>query len=314
MGAYAPMNERVRINDAEGICLVRDNLLVVFFGQRPFADMVEGAAYCVERYLDMVPTTLLRWSIIGMTSSTHKPLTDGDLARCRSMLTAKVAKQKDVHFRLMGPDKYGPDFRLVVLGVRNPRKAGFQNQTNVVEMRFPRQLLATIGEDAFVATVTELFGKLPCDSGYASVALCYGKESRYDKAAAYIAPLAMRSHGFDVPNTLWTATRLGKRCRGARWLTMLSTALLDELGGRDALRDTLLDSVEMTGVPNGMLLRAGRTPEIGDVNRNETTPALASVARAIEPVTYFGDNSLLALFGHDEERVRRWERRFWAQS
>jgi hypothetical protein len=95
---------------------------------------------------------------------------------------------------------------------------------------------------------------------------------------------------------------------------MLSTALIDELGGIDSLRDKLLDGVEIINRTHGVLLRAGRTPEIGDVNRNQTTPLLASVAHAIEAVTYFGDNSLLPFFGNDAARRDRWERRFWWQS
>jgi len=305
------MNEHVRINDTDGTCLVRDNLMIVFFGQRPFADMVEGAARCVDRFLEMTPAKQLKWSIIGTTSSSHKPLTDRDLARCQSMLVPKIAKQKDIYFRLMGPEKYGPDFGVMIYGERNPRKVGLRDQANVIEMTFPRALLGTIGEDAFVATVRDLFEKLPCDSGYASVALCFGKESRCDRAGTHIAPLAMRSHGFDVPNTLWTSTRVGKRSRGARWLTLLSMELVNELGGRDALHDKLADGVDVMSGRRGVLLRAGQTPEIGDVNRNEMTPLLSSVAHAIEPVTDFADTSLLPLFGNSANKLNRWHRRFW---
>ena len=158
--------------------------------------------------------------------------------------------------------------------------------------------------------VTELFEKLPCDSGYASVALCFGNESQLDKAGAWMTPLAFRSHGYDIPYNLATACSLGKLCRGARWLTILSHELLGRIGDIDSLREQLADGVEIIQCSHGVLLRAGRTPEIGDVNRKRTTPLLASVAHAIEAVTYFGDSSLRPLFG-DAERQDRWERRFW---
>jgi len=305
------MNENLRFHDTNGNCLARDNIVIAFFRKCPFADMVEGAKYCVDQYLQMIPTDVLHWSVIGASADTYKPLTEKSLARCRSMLTAVKARQKNIHFRLLGHEKYGPDYGVVLDGNKIPSNEGFLDQTNVIEMRFPREFLNENSEDAFVAIVTDLFENMPCDSGYASVSLCFGKESRYAEAGAQITPLALRSHGFDIPNNLSTGGFLGNHCRGARWLTMLSNELINELGGNDSLTEKLLDGVEIINTTHGVVLRAGRSPEIGDVNRNQTTPLLASVAHAIEAVTYFGDPSLRPLFGHDAEKQNRWERRFW---
>lgn len=305
------MNNNLWFHDTDGSCLARDNIVIAFFRKCPFADMVDGAKYCVDQYLQMIPNDVLQWSIIGPSAGTHKPLTDKSLTRCLSMLTVATAKKKDVHFRLLGPEKYGSDYGLILDGMKMPSNEGFLDQTNMIEMRFPREYLNEMGEDAFVAKVTDLFEKLPCDSGYASVSLCFGKESRLGKTGGYIIPLALRSHGFDIPKNLSTGTSLGDRCRGARWLTMLSDELIDELGGSDLLNKKLLDGVEIISTTHGILLRAGRSPEIGDVNRNQMTPLVASVAHAIEPVTYFGDASVRPLFGGDKEKQLRWERRFW---
>jgi hypothetical protein len=307
------MDERVGLSDAAGDCIARTNLQITFFAKRPFAQMVKGAAYCAQWYLRAVPPGTLQWSIIGPTSGTHKPLTEKDVARCLSMLTSTTAKQKDVHFRLMGPAKYGPDYRLVINGYKQPAKRGFLDQSNAIEMRFPREFLLATGHDRFVAIVKDLFEAVSADSGYAAPALCVGKESEIDQAGAYLAPLAMKHHGYDVSTTLYSAAGLGTRSRGARWLTLLSNDLLNELGGTATLRDRLSRGVEITDTTNGIMLRAGQVPELGDTNRNETTPLLASVARVIEPVTQFGDNALLPIFANDPERRDRWERRFWWQ-
>jgi hypothetical protein len=308
------MDEPVELHDAQGDCLARDNLLIAFFGNRPFAEMVKGAVYCVQTYLEMVPVDALQWSIIGTTSGTHKPLNEKGIARCQSMLTTATARQKDIHFRLMGPNKYGPDYSLVVDGNKRPEKEGFLNETNAIEMRFPRDFLLSKGHDAFSAMVKDLFDAFGGDSGYAAPALCVGKESEIDQAGAYIGPLAMKHHGYDVPTTLNVATRLGQRCRGARWLTLLSSDLVAKLGGEDALKAGLAPGVGVIGGARGVMLRGGQTPEIGNVNRNETTPLVASVARAIEPLTLFGDGALLPIFGRSRERLERWERRFWWQA
>jgi hypothetical protein len=308
------MNEPVALFDAEGDCLARDNLLIVFFGQRPFAEMVKGAAYCVQTFVEMVPPGVLQWAIVGTTSGTHKPLNEKGIARCQSMLTTSTAKQKDIHFRLMGPQMYGPDYRLVLNGYKRPRKEGFLDQTNSIEMRFPREFLLSKGHDAFADIVKDLFEAFGGDSGYAAPALCVGQEPRRDDAGAYIGPLAMKHHGYDVPTTLFVATDLGQRCRGARWLTLLSHDLVARLGGVETLKGRLASGVSVITGARGVMLRAGQTPEIGDINRKETTPLVASVARAIEPVTMFGDYALLPIFGRTRERVDRWERRFWWQA
>jgi len=90
---------------------------------------------------------------------------------------------------------------------------------------------------------------------------------------------------------------------------MLGNNLVDRLGGKAALEAKLAHGVDVVAGKQG-LLRAGQEPEIGDVNRQQSTPLLASVAHAIEPVSYFGDKALIALLGGPDARTR-WERRFW---
>lgn len=308
------MDSPVRIQGKDGDSLVRENLIVAFFGTGPFAKMVDGFARCVDRYLGMVPNEALTWSLIGSTATTLKPASAKDIAKCRGLLTASTAKQKDIHFQLLGTDKWGPDYRLLVGGLKAPSREGFLNQTNGIEMMFPVEFLASFGEDAFVEAVKGMFESMQCDSGHAGVALVPGAPADYTEAGRHIAPLLMRCHGLDIGITEFEVNRLGDRCRGARWLTMLSDKLVDELGGRGALTAKLDKGVTVVPSARGVMLRAGQSPEIGDVNRQQTTPLLASVAQAIEGVTLFNDNALLQFFGRNPEMRDRWERRFWWQT
>jgi len=308
------MDNDLRFTDKDGSCIARSNLVIAFFGKKQFAEIVDGARYCVDQYLKLLPKDALKWSVIGSASGTHKPILEKSIARCRSMLNVASARKKDIHFRLLGPEKYAPDYSLVLNGRKEPSDEGFLDQASVIEMRFPAAYLDEIGEESFVAFVVDLFEQIACDSGYASFSLCYGKESQYAKAGDHIAPLAFRSHGFDIANNLFTSGFLGNHCRGARWLTALSDDLIADLGGVDALNDQVAAGVDLITCAGGTVLRAGRSPEIGDVNRNAMTPLVESVAHAIEEVTYFGDKSLLPLFGQDLEKLDRWERRFWIHS
>jgi TseV toxin immunity protein TsiV len=299
--------------DDDGVCLARDNLRLSFFAKRPFSEVVEAAAYCFERYLQIVPEDALKWALIGGTADTHQPLDAKALARCRSLLTVPVAKQKKVHFRVMGPQKWGPDCAFLVTGHQNPETEDHIDETNVVEMIFPREYLASCGEDKFAVAALHLFDQGPWDSGYAAIALRAGPPSREWKARGQMVPVALKSHGYDIADTMMLANTLGRRCRSAAWLTMLSDDLVRKLGGRDALAAKLDPDVSITPARAGLMLRAGDEPEIGDANRNLKTPLLASVAHAIEGVTLFHDVGTQPYFEHQPERRDRWERRFWWQ-
>ena len=299
------------IRGDDGDALVRESLLVAFFAKRPFAEMVEGAAACFDQYLKMIPKEALKWSLIGSTASTHKAAGAKDVARCRALLTVSTARQKDIHFQLMGEEKWCPDYEVMIAGLKQPVKRGFSDQTNGIEFLFPVEYLASYGEDAFVATVAKMADVLRCDSGHAGVALVPGAPSDFSKAAPHMAPRLFRSHGLDIGQTTFVYNSLGNRSRGAHWLTMLSSALVDELGGLAQVQGKLADGVEVVSGAHGVLLRAGQRPEIGDVNRQQTTPLLASVAHAIEGVTRFNERGMLQFFGNDPEKLRRWERRHW---
>ncbi|MCI0560593.1 MAG: DUF3396 domain-containing protein [Nitrososphaera sp.] len=304
------MTEELRIQNSSGEILARENFILAFFGNRPFAEMAEGTREVLTCWLKLIPETAIQWAVVGKSAVKYKNVTPKLLDRCLAMLDSDVAMKNDVYFRIMGPQPYGPDYRALISGYIKPKKVGFANETNLIEFLFPLEFCTEWGEDHFVEMAASMFDALVCDSGYAGPALHYGIRGEYDSAREFIAPLALRHHGYDVPNNPGTAVFMGRRSRGARWLTMLSAAFVDELGGPN-LKARVADGVEIRELAKGILLRAGSKPEIGDVNRNELTPLLVSVAHAIEGVTYFHDNSVLPIFSNNKEQRDRWERRFW---
>jgi len=305
------MTKKMRIHNSDGDILARDNFVIVFFGKRPFFEMADGASETFEHWLKLVPKDMLNWAIIGKNTTKYTKVTPKALDRCRAMLKKETAKKKDIYFELMGTQPYGPDYRAILKGYIQPKQLAFADETNLIEFIFPREFCADYGEDRFVELVAELFDVLSCDSGYAAPALHYGVRGNYDKAGEFITPLALHHHGFDVPNNVSTAVSMGEKCRGARWLTMLSHKMTDQLGGVNHLESLFAEGVEVKKLSQGILIRAGSEPEIGDINKRQLTPLLSSVAHAIEDITYFHDNSLLPIFDHNEEKRDRWERRFW---
>ena len=150
---------------------------------------------------------------------------------------------------------------------------------------------------------------LPYSSGYASPALSFIAESKLPAAGKVIVPAAFRHPGYDVHDNQDTRGFIGGRVIGARWLTFLGPELVKQLGGKKALA-AALPGVTVVPAGHGVMLRAGTEPELGDSNRRIDTPLLRSVARMLEPVTFFENTQLKGLFGGDLDRLDRWERRF----
>jgi hypothetical protein len=304
-------NQKMRVTARNGDILARDSFVVAFFGCRPFSEIAGAARKLVEQWLTLVPADALRWAIVGKSSTKFVKWTPQSRQRCFDLLDKDVTTKKDIYFRIVGPQTAGPDYMALVKGFVKPRKLVLADQTNLVQFLFPAEFLSQFGADRVADLVASMFMDLPCDSGYAAPALHFGINGEYDKAAAFIAPLALQHHGFDVPANASTAVSMGRKCRGARWLTALSTAMVEQIGGIEQLKKRIARGVQIREMPQGVLIRAGDTPEIGAVNKGEKTPLVGSVARAIEPITYFHDNSILPLFDDDEDRRDRWERRFW---
>ena len=304
------MDPKLRVQNPAGYILARDNFVLAGFSKRPFSEIATAAGQAFELWLKLVPEVSIKSALIGTTATRYTKATPNALDRCRAMIKDLPTK-KNVYLEILGPQIQGPDYRLIVNGYVKPSKIAFADQTNLIEFVFPREFCSDYGEDRFVELAVLFFDILAPDSGYAAPALCYGLRGQYAVAGEFITPLAMRHHGYDVPNNVGTAVTMGKKCRGARWLTMLSAEMVDQIGGAACLQTQLAEGTSVLELAKGVLIRAGSKPEMGDNNKRELTPLLSSVAHAIEPVTYFHDNSILPIFGHNEEKRDRWERRFW---
>jgi hypothetical protein len=304
------MNE-FKILDDEGQIIARENLYLAFFREVPFQKMVQGVAEVFEQWLNMVPQETLSWCVLSETQEEYKPFTKARLNRCRKLLTKSIAAKKNVYIDLVGPQPYGADYRFIVAGYKELEKDGYIDETNLVEMRFPTGFLQDYGEKRFTEFATTGFQTLGCDSGLATFGYSAGSDADYSKASPHIIPLAFQHPGFDLAENEFVSSIIGKKCRGARWLTMLSNELIEQIGGKNKLQGLVKQGIDIRTTENGVVLRAGTTPEIGNTNRNVAVPMLSAIAKVIEHVTFFEDNGLLPLLDHDPEKRDRWERRFW---
>jgi len=308
-----PIEEAVwNTKPPRGFVTLRSGVKLAFFLPMPFSSAAPAALETFDRYVVGIPDGALRWSAVGASAGEWRPVAKTTIGRCRSMLTGGgPATRSLTAFTLTDGEEGGaaPGYSIQVVG--GQPSARLPDELGLVQMTFPSSVLAEAVIEKFVAFATHLAEPLPYVSGYGSPALIW---SESDPGASLRAAWgqAVRYAGYDVASNETARLRLGRRVRGARWLTFLGPELLARVGGVGALEATLPEPVTRAPAGHGTSLRAGAAPELGDRNRHEETPLLRAVARVLEPITQFEESMLLRspfAAGHESEFLR-WERRF----
>lgn len=97
--------------------------------------------------------------------------------------------------------------------------------------------------------------------------------------------LLPRYHGFD-PSYDDARYFLKGRVFGAHWLNLLSSELVQKLGGVDAVR-AAVPQAELRPLEHGLLIRSAFRPPVGDVNRQaKDIGCLPDVARLLRPIRF----------------------------
>ncbi|HMA94029.1 MAG TPA: type VI immunity family protein, partial [Polyangiaceae bacterium] len=129
---------------------------------------------------------------------------------------------------------------------------------------------------------------------------------RYAGARAIYAH-ARRYCGFDVGQSVRQLERFCDAIRTVNWLTAAGPELTAKL---EAVRPVGLDASNLITVlrdEHGLLVRAGQTPQIGDVNRLEFPPPYAASDRLLRPIRATQANFLGRW---DERSTEAWLSRF----
>lgn len=124
-----------------------------------------------------------------------------------------------------------------------------------------------------------------------------------------LVPAAMRFSGVEVEAHVGTCLCCKESIKGVSWLTLISSALAERLGGKPTLRAGLGEAIEIHDLPAGLMIQAGSAPGLGDVNAGERLPLYREVHRVLTPIRNLGHWPLGdRAFWQDE--TRRWMSRF----
>ena len=299
--------------DNDGTVYLRDGITVAFFMPTPLEAAAPGIRLALERYLARLVPGTLKWASVGADAEEFRPLTAKAVERCRSMLSNEATRKRDLTaFHLVDGacDGDAPSHGVFLIG--NPTDAQEPLESNLLQFYFPSSVVDTAEQaDQFVDLLIHLSEKLPIKYGYASPSLHWSEVSEIDAFAA-ARRIAARSPGFDVQYNEYTRSDLGNMTRGARWLTWLGVDLVKRLGGFQQLLNLTSHDVHVVETAAGVLIRAGRVPDVGDQNRNVGTPHLCALAAVLQPVTLFDESALADTSFADEDPAAfaKWEHRF----
>lgn len=290
----------------DGTILLRKSLTAVFFLRRPAADVLGPLAETFRAWLGFAPPEGKALCLVGASATDEKPLTTARLNRCLEQLDPKTLQKKPYAFvAVMGPTRFGPDWSFEAFA--KARVDGRGTECHRLEILFPLEMGAPPRADAVVEFVDSVASALPFDSGFATPTLYFSSSTDVKDSVDLLPGLVFRHPGLDISTTGGTAFEIGGHCRGARWLTYLGEDLVSSLGGVESIVKGAPAGTNVARIGDKIRIRAGESAEIGDVNRLDNLPLLRALAKQLEPITLFGDGTILATLG---ARAKEWERRF----
>jgi hypothetical protein len=224
-----------------------------------------------------------------------------DVAR---MLYAKGPDEKKAAGQYVAQFKYHPDKALYA-----------DTNTPFIRQVTPYEQLAQ-NPSSYLKTAKQVCDLLPYLCGHVGYSLeisPYYENQAYPRAYA----MAMRYHGLSIAsdNATWPLRDIG--VESVNWLTLVGNLPLEKLGGVAKLKGSLkrIPNVEIIETRNGVIVKAGNEPRLGDVNRGEKLPEYRAVHQALLPVLepILSDFAPLTLPDDLEEstdKTDRWLRRF----
>lgn len=152
-------------------------------------------------------------------------------------------------------------------------------------------------------------------SGYAGLGAIQSIEMMHKiKTSRLVYPLVKRFPGLDVDNPPIIALHIGDNIKGVNWLTALSDACMARLGGREAFLAKLDHNYHVFDYEDGVLIQAGATPQLGDINRKQIPYHYRELSQLVKPIRMaFPEDELLfqPCNGQDDTEVsNEWLARF----
>lgn len=160
---------------------------------------------------------------------------------------------------------------------------------------------------AFVQRCIQVVSSIKFMSGIGGFSMNY-EDVYINKNDHLCAPIIGRFPGVNVINPARY-----KKLDGVptvNWLTLVSDADLERLGGRDKVASVVTAPLTLHRLPHGVMIQAGPKPLLGDVNEQEPLDAYYAVGQLLAPVR---STRLVpsGVVNDDEQESTHWMHRFF---
>jgi len=143
------------------------------------------------------------------------------------------------------------------------------------------------GAGALTQRMVELMQPLWCTAGWGVMATVNETISPRSQGQQMLYPWLQRFPGLNaIAGTALMGTVFNNAMHSVNWLNYVSDPLLDQLGGREAVRQQVKASKYLVAgdVGNCLGIRAGGFFGLGDTQRGTTLPAFGEAARLLKPI------------------------------
>jgi hypothetical protein len=296
--------------------LVSDDIQAVALGfglsvftELPWSANPGAALRAFDRYLGMCGQDGLGFYATE-TMSKHRKTTKATFSMLATWLKADAPARERISFELKGgkaaQDASASMFK--IFGIEPNSKHYDPNDAAAIAMSFEFGATPAEVEKLFI----EVCSSIALVSGHAGYRMnCSWYDAEESQTHAW--RMGMRHWGADIPMLPEDAMAASlDGVKGVGWLTAIGVRVLNELGGLGGLRETLPPEVEMIQLPNGLILKAGAAPSIGDRNRGDTYQVERAIHRALAPAIerFIARAAPFDLESDEVECTDRWLRRF----
>ena len=312
--AQAGLDDNLRIvQDGEVLCaLGLTATLYIEHGDRP--EVREGMVRAYERGRELMGRDFA-WGANPDTGEPEPVATSG-VGDVRSW-PAALFQRFDFQMLFTGASHADDADGFCFVAVSREREEG---QLSVLSVSFPLAWAETHTPEEYLSWVHQLCEFVGPSHGYAGLAVVPPPAGLSDAAASAAYGLGRRFRGIELDFPDHHEPYLASRSliKGVNWLTVLRSSWEERLGGRQALLQACSPLVTCYGFQSvstgvdGLILRAGAMPLLGDVQAHETMSAYAHAARVLAPIR-ITDPAVIwpqGLPGFDFQEAKTWMQRF----
>lgn len=295
----------------EGMRCVSLTFSIALYTDALFSQIPEAVLECYEKFLQLCPRDNLRF-YATTNMRRHKAVTNRTFGMLATWLKPGALPMEYIILELKDGDECedAPHFKFAVSAGEKGSVSHKAKDGNLIIMAFPAEWGFERTDEMF-ELARDLCSLFPFQSGHAGFSFeCSRYSTRPSHTHAW--EKSMRHRGIDIARWPQDGHAVGQDAlKGVGWLTILCTDFVEQLGGLQELRASLLKDVEIVDVPGGVILKAGPLPMFGDTNQRDDLPLYRDVYRVVAPLVDVAAerSTSFNLRGDFVEKMKTWYRR-----